>query len=407
MPEKNAGHPHRKKRPAITAARISDILDQTQGHLILRWDAWRNSKHFSEIGIPSLYCLLALFFLVFFATESFLLNQTWHARILLVFAILTVCCFIYLRITGNARGTVTLIVLLFGALCLFLLYTGGVGGTGPLWYFVFPLVALFIQRLWAGLLSVVILLAITSFILATQPSGFDPSLYSQAFIERFFAVYIAVSVMSFFYAYARTSSELYMDDMNRSYQNLANTDELTRLANRRRMTDILYQEVSRSERNQRTFSIIIFDIDDFKKINDEHGHDGGDALLRAVPDIIRKVLRTPDICARWGGEEFLVLLPETNLVGARHVAERLRIAFEEHSLPHNDSELSVTISVGVSEFRQAKNVEVCIKQADKNLYSAKAAGRNCVIASTDMDGEINETVATTVSGKVGQTQHRS
>jgi len=393
MPEKNTDYDRRKKRPAITAAKLSDVLDQTQGHLILRLDAWRSSQHFSEISLPSLYCLLALFFLIFFATESFLLNQTWHARMLLVFAILTVCCFIYLRVTGNARGTVTLIVGLLGVLCLFLLYTGGIGGTGPMWYFVFPLVALFIQRLWAGILSVVILFAITCLLLSNQPAGLDPSLYSQAFIERFLAVFIAVFVMSFFYAYARTSAELYMDDMNRNYQNLANTDELTGLANRRRMTDVLYQEVSRTRKKHSTFSIIIFDIDHFKKVNDEHGHDGGDAVLRSVPDIVRKVLRTPDICARWGGEEFLVLLPETNLEGARRVAERLLIAFEEYRLQHNDTVMSVTISLGVSEFRKAKNLEDCIKQADKNLYSAKSAGRNCVIAGPGIDGEISEAQA--------------
>jgi diguanylate cyclase (GGDEF)-like protein len=205
-------------------------------------------------------------------------------------------------------------------------------------------------------------------------------MYSQAFIERVLAVYIAVTIMAFFYAFARTSAQLSMDNMNRSFQNLANTDELTRLANRRRMTDVLYQEVGRAQRNQRTFSIIIFDIDYFKKINDQYGHDAGDLVLAAIPDILRKVLRTPDVCARWGGEEFLILLPETGLEGAKRVAERLRIAFEEYRIRHQDGVLSVTVSLGVCEFRSVKSLEACLKQADKNLYAAKAAGRNCVIA---------------------------
>lgn len=359
---------------------FSEILDQTQGHLILRWDAWRNSKHLSEIGLPSVYCMLALFFLTFFATEAYFQHKTMHGQILLIFALMTVACFIYLRITGHARGTVTLIVTLLGLLCLFLLYTGGINGTGPLWYFVFPPVALFIQRLWAGIMSVSILFVVTLLMFIYQPFGFDTSLYSPAFIERLIAVYITVSVMSFFYAYARTSAELQLDDMRNSYRNMANTDELTGLANRRRMMDILYRQVSRSHKNQSTFSIIIFDIDYFKRINDQCGHDAGDAVLRVIPEIVRKVLRTPDICARWGGEEFLVMLPETDLAGAKRVAERLRTGHEEYRLRHGDTVLSITISLGVSEFRCAGNLEECIKRADINLYSAKGAGRNCVIA---------------------------
>ncbi len=121
----------------VTQSSIGAILDETQGHLILRWDAWRSTQGFSEVSLSVLYCLLALFFLVYFATESFLRQQTWHARMLLLFAVLTICCFVYLRLTEDKKTTNTFIVILLGVLCLFLLYTGGIGGTGPLWYFVF------------------------------------------------------------------------------------------------------------------------------------------------------------------------------------------------------------------------------------------------------------------------------
>jgi len=379
MPEQQSAQI--SKKFVVTPSSLSHILDETQGHLILRWDAWRSSSHrLSEFGLSSLYCLIALFFLVFFATESFMQNNTLHAQILLLFAILTVLCFVYLRMTGNKRSTNTFVVLLFGALCIFLFYMGGVNGTGPLWYYAFPLVALYIQRLWAGMLSVLALFLLTIAILTWRPIGFNPAMYSSDFIERFLAVFVAVSLLAFFYAFLRASAELTMDTMNRNYRNLANTDELTKLANRRRMTDVLYQEVSRSQRNQRTFSIINFDIDQFKKINDTYGHDVGDKILRAIPDIVHTVLRTPDICARWGGEEFLVLLPETDLAGAKRVAERLRVAFEQYRLQHNDVSITITISLGVFEFGHAENLEDCLKQADKNLYEAKAVGRNCVIA---------------------------
>ena len=89
------------------------------------------------------------------------------------------------------------------------------------------------------------------------------------------------------------------------------------------------------------------------------------------------------MCARWGGEEFLLLLPETGLTGARRVAERLRIAFEKNRAQYGDIAISVTISLGVSEFITAKYLDYCLNQADKNLYAAKAVGRNCVVAVSD------------------------
>ncbi len=364
----------------IRHSRITEIMDMTQSNLILRLEAWLGNKYMSEIGLPSLYCLIALVVLTVFATEAFLLQQTTHARILLLFAILTVGCFIHVRVTGNTRLTSTLIVILMGALCLFLFYTGGIGGTGPLWYFVFPLIALFIQRLWAGVIAVLGLFTITVLLIIAGTGILQPATYPREFIERFLAVYLTVSVIAFIYAYARTSTQLITDGLNRSYQDLANTDELTRLPNRRRMTEVLYQEVGRTRRNHSTFSLINFDIDYFKNVNDHYGHDAGDIILRAVPDIIRNVLRGQDICSRWGGEEFLVLLPETPLVGACQVAERLRKAFEQHSIQYGDKIMSVTISLGVYEFRSAESLEECMKQADKNLYKAKASGRNCVVA---------------------------
>lgn len=379
MRESAAAGGARKSR-AVMDTSIGDILDETQGHLILRWDAWRSSRPFGLLRLSAVYCLLALFFLILFATESFLRQETRHAQILLAFAIVTVLCFVYLRISGNIRRTNTFIVLLLGSLCLFLMYTGGTEGTGPIWYLVFPPVALFIQRLWAGFLSVTVLFGVTLVMIAWPPPGFDPLMYSPAFLERLLAVYLTVSVISFFYAFIRTSSELHMDNVNRDIENLANTDDLTLLPNRRRMTEILYQEVARTRRNHGTFSLILFDIDDFKRINDEYGHDAGDEVLQVVKGIALEVLRTQDICARWGGEEFLVLLPETGIKGAARVAERLRMVFENVSIASGEARIGVTISLGVYEFRSARNLEECIKQADKNLYQAKTGGRNRVVA---------------------------
>ena len=359
---------------------IEEILDRTQGHLILRWRARSDPDGIAKFGLTSIYCLVMCFILIIFAIESLSNNQLKNALILAIFAGLTVTCYIYLRKTGRSRKANSFIVLLLGMFCLFQLYTGGIGNTGPLWYYTFPLFAMFVQRLWAGLLSVIILFLITMFLLFHPVAGFDPGIYTTAFKQQFLSVYLAVFFMAFFYAFMRTGAELSMDYANKDLKNLANTDELTNIANRRRMQEVLYQEVSRTRRNMGNFSLILLDLDNFKAFNDDYGHDCGDMALRAASDIILSVLRSQDICSRWGGEEFMILLPGTDLTGATLVAERLREKFEKYQFQFGELELSFTASFGVCEFNRFDDLDVCLKNVDKNLYTAKASGRNCVVA---------------------------
>jgi len=365
----------------VKLSEIEEILDRTQGHLILRWSARGGPDGIAKIGLTSIYCLVMCFILAAFAIESFAHNQFKNAIVLVIFAGLTVFCYVYLRKTGRSRKTNSLIVLLLGMFCLFQLYTGGIGNTGPLWYYIFPLFAMFVQRLWAGILSVIILFLITVFLLFHPIAGFDASIYTTAFKVQFLSVYLAVFVMAFFYAFMRTGAELSMDYANKDLKNLADTDELTKLANRRRMLEVLYQEVSRTRRNMGNFCLILLDLDNFKAFNDDYGHDCGDLALRTVSDIILSVLRTQDVCSRWGGEEFLILLPGTDLTGATLVAERLREKFEKYRLRFGKLELSFTGSFGVCKFNRFDDLDVSLKTVDKNLYTAKASGRNCVVAN--------------------------
>ena len=122
------------------------------------------------------------------------------------------------------------------------------------------------------------------------------------------------------------------------------------------------------------------DLDNFKNINDEYGHDCGDAVLRSTRGIFHGVLRGQDTCGRWGGEEFIILMPRTNLNGGKLVAERLRVSFEKKRIKFKGHEFSVTASLGVKEFNGDGDLEDCLQAADKNLYLAKASGRNCVVA---------------------------
>lgn len=164
-------------------------------------------------------------------------------------------------------------------------------------------------------------------------------------------------------------------------QRLATTDHLTGLFNRHYFFALAPRELERARRYRHSMALLVIDIDHFKSINDTYGHDAGDAVLRSVAERMRRELRDADILARFGGEEFIALLPETNLAGALHVAERLRTAVAVLPVMLQVQPLQVTISIGcaaLDSINSADRLEQLIHHADRALYRAKTQGRNQV-----------------------------
>ncbi len=162
----------------------------------------------------------------------------------------------------------------------------------------------------------------------------------------------------------------------------ARTDFLTKLINRRAMHRFLQNEIARFERAGGTFSLVLVDIDHFKNINDQFGHDIGDEVLVALSRAFESAVREQDIVSRWGGEEFLILLPGTAQADAVEQAKRLRQLLDSEVLQIERYPHRVTASFGVCEFTQGASLEFLLKQADVALYEAKAQGRNRVRAAT-------------------------
>lgn len=156
---------------------------------------------------------------------------------------------------------------------------------------------------------------------------------------------------------------------------LAIKDELTGAYNRRFFINKFYEEAERVKRSSRVFSVIIFDIDDFKYINDKFGHIAGDNVLKSMISNINNRLRKIDILARWGGEEFVILLPETSIENAYLVANELRQLVSEINIDYIDN---FTISLGISEYKINDEIDDVIKKADQKMYEAKLSGKNCV-----------------------------
>jgi len=158
-------------------------------------------------------------------------------------------------------------------------------------------------------------------------------------------------------------------------QKLAYTDQLTRLANRLKIDEILERCSKSNERYNRSFTIILLDIDDFKLVNDTHGHLVGDEVLKSISKILRDQTRKVDLAGRWGGEEFIIISKETDINGALILAEKIRKAVESHCF---EPVLQQTISVGVSQYKEVDTIDSLIKRADDALYRAKANGKNRV-----------------------------
>jgi diguanylate cyclase (GGDEF)-like protein/hemerythrin-like metal-binding protein len=183
---------------------------------------------------------------------------------------------------------------------------------------------------------------------------------------------------------AREASEQANVELRQALDQLeqaAGTDRLTGAWNRRRFEDGATRHIALSDRRRDTLSMILFDLDHFKRVNDTFGHAVGDQVLKAVAQRVRDHLRISDALVRWGGEEFIILCPATTLAGATILAEKIRKAVESHLLPQVGA---VTISLGVAQHQPFEITEVWVSRADAALYRAKERGRNCIEASVDV-----------------------
>jgi diguanylate cyclase (GGDEF)-like protein len=162
---------------------------------------------------------------------------------------------------------------------------------------------------------------------------------------------------------------------------MADTDPLTRLRNRRSVMKAIAHEESRMDRGHPHLSFVMCDIDHFKSINDTRGHDAGDQVLKAVSQVLASGVRDVDFLARWGGEEFLAVLPDTDGSAAALIAERLRVGVEALRIPLGADALALTLTLGVATVREGESAEHAIGRADAALYAGKRGGRNRVVSA--------------------------
>jgi diguanylate cyclase len=231
-----------------------------------------------------------------------------------------------------------------------------------------------------ALLAFVMLAGVMAWRAATLPDRYSPVVEA---VHALFAAIVmgasAVVVMRIGALRARLAAQ--KQELSQALalnRELATRDALTGLLNRRAMVELLAREHPRIERGQGPLSVALLDIDFFKRINDDLGHGAGDEVLRRFASVINSQLRAADALARWGGEEFLLLMPGTSAQDARVVLDRLRGAIATGGFEAVAPQMKVTFSAGVAEVQEGETQDAAIDRADRALYRAKQAGRNCV-----------------------------
>lgn len=178
--------------------------------------------------------------------------------------------------------------------------------------------------------------------------------------------------------------QINIERLNDELEEMSRVDGLTRLYNRRYWQETFEREFKRAKRYEEISTVLMLDIDHFKKVNDTYGHQAGDKVIQALADVIRETIRETDSAGRYGGEEFAILLPDTDAASISYVGERLRKTAEKKLVKHDEHEISFTISIGAAQYNERHQTALSwLEHADQALYEAKEKGRNQVVIQPD------------------------
>ncbi|OEO26861.1 hypothetical protein AX279_08695 [Pseudomonas sp. J237] len=273
-------------------------------------------------------------------------------------------------------GGLALLILAFGIqLSVYCTQFGARAGFHYLLFAMTPLVAFSGRiRIWHKV--VLCLLLMLQMLALEQRTAPDPDISAQALeCLRLLNLASAFSVISLFVM----RHFMVVAGMNSKLEHMAAYDPLTGMINRRRMAEVAADELDHSFEKHSALSMILADIDHFKLINDRYGHQFGDQALLHVSQTIMQIARDGDSCCRWGGEEFLIMLPVTDLQGARQLAERIRVEVSRNALCLNGHDVGLTLTLGVVELQPHEGLDSAIARADEALYAGKDNGRNQVM----------------------------
>ncbi|MDC8831786.1 GGDEF domain-containing protein [Alteromonas gilva] len=280
--------------------------------------------------------------------------------------------------------TPVLLVICLMSLMIFLIIGGGVANTGPLWIFVLPPVAMFFAGVVFGVVTMVVFTLICCVIMFYPGEALLMTSYPHEFKVRLLLSFATVTFLSAFYEHSRQTSFRIIRDISEKFEKQALNDPLTDLPNRRGVQQFIDFEIGRAKRQSEELSIILCDIDRFKQVNDKYGHDAGDIALQHVASLFKSSIRHQDAVSRWGGEEFLFVLPGTKESDAEHLADKIRQSLADTPVQLKNEQLTITASFGVAQLNLSVGLDKALSLSDKALYRAKENGRNQVVTASSL-----------------------
>ncbi|SBS34124.1 putative diguanylate cyclase YdaM [Marinomonas aquimarina] len=323
--------------------------------------------------IINLFCLVGVLFTAPLGVLSLFKGNLLVGSSLLTIATIYTLNHLYLRSTRNYLFSANVILYPLYALMLYLVYSGGVNGTGHVWIYCIPPVSLFLHGLKRGLLEVFLFICALALILFYMDSPFNDLDYHPDLKSRIIYSFILIAFLSTIYEYISSRFNQSLQELSAKLELAATTDPLTGLLNRRGMEQQLEQQAWDAP------AVLLMDVDHFKRINDEFGHEYGDEYLQRVAYSLEGLLsKYSCLISRWGGEEFMVVLEHP--ASMKDVAELLRRGIASAVLTTSlGANISTTISIGVTEAKVGESVIRALGRADKALYEAKDNGRNKVV----------------------------
>lgn len=319
------------------------------------------------------------FFLMGFSINALLDQRYLHAVPLVLFFFLAVASLIMMVKKDKTSIGQNSVALLSFLMMSYLLFTGGCcSGTGPLWAYPLTLFIVLLKGFRIGLLFILAYTSLIAFVFFTDPV-FAYS-YSTAFEIRFFASFLVLALTALIFEYHREISNHETLSIHEQLLDASRSDPLTKLLNRRASTEVLLRLFKHYQSTGTEFSIIMFDIDHFKRVNDSYGHKAGDDILVQLGTLLTTHIRSDDLAVRWGGEEFVIILPSTNAEKAVATANKIKRELSELDFSHLGLSHPVTASFGVQSVTDLSEVDELLVKADAKLYEAKLAGRNQVIS---------------------------
>lgn len=330
-------------------------------------------RTFSFLAISSIAILVFTGLLIAnYQSYPRLLSSILFGSLVAVF--INVVIYFSTRQLKNCGIGIALTVLL---LSVMLVYTGGKENTALYWIMFYPVVVFTMLGVRYGLaLSIIVLVSI---VIQFYGPEINQAQYGEVEKTRFLSGFSLVVLFSFINEYFRDRSHQTITNITYSQKQSANTDSLTGLPNRRFIDTIFVSKLEQLSSEFMPMSVVMCDIDRFKAVNDNYGHDVGDIALMHIAKIMQTQLRFSDVVARYGGEEFIICLPHASIRQAMQIAEKLRKSIETHPANLEDGyTLELTASFGVAEVKLATAFHAAVKQADEALYNAKKNGRNQV-----------------------------